>query len=291
MPIREFRWLLDVIDVLVVAFLFYHVFLLVRGTRAAQMFLGLVAILVLTVLAELAHLAALGWILTSLRTVWVVAFLIIFQPELRKALLQIGNSAPFRRLMGYQEPSHLGEIESSLANLKQRGLGALIVLERKTGLRGVTESGTMLDATLSAELLETIFTPPSPLHDGAVIIRGNQVVAAGCILPLSQNPNLDRGLGTRHRAAIGLSEDTDALCIVLSEETRAISVAEYGNMTFDVDPRALKGILSRYAQRGDGGPEIEPSPEVPPQDGVPGDSAEAQRAAADAVGPRDRATR
>ncbi len=249
MPIREFRWILDAFDVLIVAFLFYHIFLLVRGTRAAQMFLGLVAILILTALAELARLPALSWLLTSLRTVWVVAFLIIFQPELRKALIQIGDNALFRRLIRYQEPSRLSEIEDALVNLRRRGLGAILVLERNTGLLGVAESGTRLDANLTAELVETIFTPTSPLHDGAVVIRGNQVIAAGCILPLTQNPNLDRTLGTRHRAALGLSEESDALCIVVSEETRSISVAERGNLIRNIDPTSLKGILSRYSSR------------------------------------------
>lgn len=242
-----FRVALDVLDILMVAFLFYHLMLLVRGTRAAQMFFGLVTILLLNVLAELAQLSALNWILNSLRTVWVVAFLIIFQPELRKALSLIGNSGPFRRLFRLHETSHVSEIEDAVANLSRRGLGAILVLERNTGLRGVAETGTALDAALSSELIETIFTPPSPLHDGAVIVRGNQIVAAGCILPLSQNPNLERSLGTRHRAAVGLSEETDALCLVVSEETRNISLAERGNLIRNIDPLSLKGILSRYA--------------------------------------------
>ena len=130
-----------------------------------------------------------------------------------------------------------------------------MALERNTGLRGIAETGTPLDATLSSELIETIFTPPSPLHDGAVIVRGNQIVAAGCILPLSQNPNFERSLGTRHRAAVGLTEETDALCLVVSEETRAISLAERGNLIRNIDPTELKGILSRYAS---GEPEQEP---------------------------------
>jgi diadenylate cyclase len=242
-----FRIALDVLDILMVAFLFYHVILLVRGTRAAQMFFGLVTILLLNVLAELAQLSALNWILTSLRTVWVVAFLIIFQPELRKALSLVGNAGPFRRLYRLHDTSHVSEIEDAVANLSRRGLGAIIVLERNTGLRAVAETGTPLDATLSSELIETIFTPPSPLHDGAVIVRGNQIVAAGCILPLSQNPNLERSLGTRHRAAVGLTEETDALALVVSEETRSISLAERGNLLRNIDPLSLKGILSRYA--------------------------------------------
>jgi diadenylate cyclase len=254
MHLEEFRWILDVVDILIVAFLFYHVFLLVRGTRAAQMFLGLVGILVLTALAEFARLSALNWLLTSLRTVWVVAFLIIFQPELRKGLSQVGNSWLFRRLVRFEETSRLGEIEDALINLSRKGLGAILVLERNTGLRAFAETGTTLDAALSAELIETIFTPPSPLHDGAVIIRGNQIVAAGCILPLSQNPNWERSLGTRHRAAVGLSEETDALCLIVSEETRSISIAERGNLIRNIDPTSLKGILSRV---GAASPEAE----------------------------------
>jgi len=261
MHLHEFRWILDVLDVLIVAFLFYHIFLLVRGTRAAQMFFGLVGILVLTALAEFANLSALNWILTSLRTVWVVAFLIVFQPELRKGLSQIGNSWLFRRIFHFQETSHLSEIEDALIHLSHKGLGAILVLERKTGVRAIAETGTLLDAALSAELIETIFTPPSPLHDGAVIIRGNQIVAAGCILPLSQNPNFERSVGTRHRAAVGLSEETDALCLVVSEETRSISIAEKGVLIRNVDPTSLKGILSRATAPE---PEEAEEPEEPP---------------------------
>jgi diadenylate cyclase len=250
MHLEQYRWVLDVGDVFIVAFLFYHIFLLVRGTRAAQMFLGLVGILVLTALAELLRLSALNWLLTSLRTVWVVAFLILFQPELRKGLSQIGNSWLFRRIVRFEETSHLGEIEDALDNLRRRGLGALLVMERNTGLRAVAETGTMLDAGLSAELIETIFTPPSPLHDGAVIIRGNQIVAAACILPLTQNPNWERSLGTRHRAAVGITEETDALCFVVSEETHSISIAEKGVLIRNVDPTSIKGILSRLTSPG-----------------------------------------
>jgi diadenylate cyclase len=247
MNLHQYRAALDILDVLVVAFLFYHIILLVRGTRAAQMFFGLITIMLLNVLAELVELNALNWILTSLRTVWVVAFLIIFQPELRKALSMIGNSGPFRRVFRIAGTSHLSEIEDAVVNLRRRGLGAIIVLERNTGLRAVSETGTIIDAALTSELIETIFTPPSPLHDGAVIVRGNQILAAGCILPLSQNQNLERSLGTRHRAAVGLTEETDALCLVVSEETRSISLAERGNLIRNIDPTSLKGILSRYA--------------------------------------------
>ena len=246
MNFQDTRWLLDILDVAIVTFLIYHIFLLVRGTRAAQMFLGLIAILLLSALADLFRLTALNWILASLKTVWVVAFLILFQPELRRGLTMIGHSRLFRRIFRLEEGSHLGEIEDALLNLRKRGLGAIVVLERNTGLRSYIETGTILESNLSAELLETIFMPPAPLHDGAVIIRGNHVMAAGCILPLSQSMALDRSLGTRHRAILGVSEETDAIAIAVSEETRQIAIAEGGRLIRNVDPTTLKAVLSQF---------------------------------------------
>ena len=242
----DIRWALDAIDIVVVSFLIYHLFLLVRGTRAAQMFLGLLAILLLSAAADLLHLSALSWLLASLKTVWVVAFLIIFQPELRRSLSMIGNSKLFRRIFKLQVISNLGEIEDAILNLRRRGIGAILVLERNTGLRGYIETGTLLQSNLSAQLIETIFTPPSPLHDGAVIIRGNEIIAAGCILPLTQSSALDRSLGTRHRAIVGMSEESDALSIAVSEETRQISIAENGRLIRNVDPKELKAVLSQF---------------------------------------------
>lgn len=245
-PLSSLRWVRDVVDVSIVAILFYHLFLLVRGTRAVQMFLGLIVLLLLSLLAELFQLTALNWLLTSLKTVWVIGFLIIFQPELRKGLSQIGYSKLFHRMLHFEETSRLSEIEDALVFLSRRGVGAILVFERNTSLRPYAETGTVLDAVLSAELLETIFTQPAPLHDGAALIRGNVVVAAGCILPLSQNPALERSLGTRHRAILGISEETDALAIAVSEETRQISIAEGGRLLRNIDPNSLKGILSEF---------------------------------------------
>ena len=272
------RWALEALDVIVVAFLIYHVFLIVRGTRAAQMFLGLVAILLISALSELFQLTALNWLLASLKTVWVVAFLIIFQPELRKGLSQIGNSRLFQRIFQIQTTAHLSEIEDAIANLRKRGIGAILVLERNTGLRGYAESGTIIEANMNAELIETIFTPPSPLHDGAVIIRGNQIVAAGCILPLSQSMQLDRSLGTRHRAILGISEETDALSIAVSEETKQISIAENGRLIRNIDPNALKAVLSQFVSA----PKEGTSDERPDEEGD--DAAAASAAAPDASG-------
>ncbi|MBD3337223.1 MAG: TIGR00159 family protein [Candidatus Eisenbacteria bacterium] len=240
----ETRWLLNAVDVLIVAFLFYRLLLLVRGTRAAQMIVGLVVLVLLSIMAEWLRLSTLNWLLTSLRTVWVIAFLIIFQPELRRALTQIGQMRIFRRLVRVMEYGWLGEIEKVLDELSARGKGALIAIERNVGLKTYVETGTPIGGKVTEELLLTIFTPQSPLHDGAVIIQGDEVAAAGCILPLSQDLDLDSGLGTRHRAALGLSEETDAVVLVVSEETSQISIAERGVLQKNVDPADLKSRLS-----------------------------------------------
>ncbi len=238
------EWLRDLIDILVVAFLFYRLLILVRGTRATQMFVGLVTLVLLSVLAEWLSLAAVNWLLASLRTVWLIAFIIIFQPELRKALSQIGQSRLFNRFVNVVEFGYLAEIQNAVERASRKGLGALIAIERNVGLKNYIETGALIEATVSAELIETIFTPPAPLHDGAVILRGNQIIAAGCILPLSANPALERTLGTRHRAAVGLTEESDAIVIVVSEETRQISIAEGGQLTRDLQIGELKSHLS-----------------------------------------------
>lgn len=238
------EWLRDVIDIFLVAFIFYRLLLLVRGTRAAQMLLGLIVLVLVSVVAEWMRLAALDWLLASLKTAWVIAFIIIFQPELRKALSQIGQSRLFNRFVSVEEFGYVSEVQLAAERLSRKGLGSLIVIERNVGLKNYIETGTRIDANVSAELLETIFTPPSPLHDGAVILRGSQIVAAGCILPLSANPYLEKSLGTRHRAAVGLSEESDAIVIVVSEETRQISLAEGGQLTRDLQIGDLKSRLS-----------------------------------------------
>jgi diadenylate cyclase len=239
----SYRLILDVADILVVAALFYRILILVRGTRAAQMFVGLAALALLSVAAEWLQLDSLDWLFSSLKTVWVIGFLIVFQPELRKGLAQLGGGRMFKKFLPEADTARLGEIQKAIEWLSGHGLGAIIVIERNVGLRSYTETGTAIEALVTAELLETIFTPPSPLHDGAVIIRGNQIVAAGCILPLSQNPKLDRMLGTRHRAVVGLSEETDAVAIAVSEETSLVSVADRGVMTTLRNPAELRSHL------------------------------------------------
>jgi len=253
------RLILDILDVLIVAFLFYRILGLVRGTRAAQMVLGLALLAVLSVVAQWLQLASLDWLLGSLKTVWVIGFLILFQPELRRGLGQVGHSRFFKQFLRMSETASLGEIQKAVEAMSNKGLGAIVVIERNTGLRTYVETGTPLEAIVSAELLETIFTLPSPLHDGAAIIRGNQILAAGCILPLSTNPELERTLGTRHRAIVGLSEETDAIAIAVSQETRQISVAERGVLRRLKNPADLRSHLGGLLKEGESAP-VEPTP-------------------------------
>lgn len=235
--------IVDVIDIVIVSFLLYKLFVLMRGTRATHMFFGLIVLFVLSVVAKWMDLMALNWIISSLRTVWVIAFVIIFQPELRRALASLGQHRVLSRFFTVEETGVVPEIIKSTQRLVEKGIGAIIVLEKDMGLKNYIETGTKVDARVTAELLETIFTPTSPLHDGAVIIQGDRVAAAGCILPLSQDERLSAALGTRHRAAIGLTEETDAVVIVISEETRTISCAQSGKLRRRLDIKQLRTDL------------------------------------------------
>ena len=239
------HWLLDVVDILLVAALFYRLLTLVKGTRSAQMFVGLLVIVLVGVVARYFDLLAVRWIVDSLKTVWLIVFVILFQPELRHALAQFGRTRYFRSFLRGENYGVLGEVVRAVENLAQRRHGALIVMERNVGLRNFVETGTRLDAKVSAELLVTVFSPGSPLHDGAVILREDTLIAGSCILPLSANPLTAISLGTRHRAAIGLSEETDAAVIVVSEQTGSISVAYRGVLRQRLDEGQLRSELSR----------------------------------------------
>ncbi|HKI84236.1 MAG TPA: diadenylate cyclase CdaA [Candidatus Krumholzibacteria bacterium] len=223
-------YILDLLDVLIVAFLFYRLYLIIRGTRAIQMFLGLGVLFLFSSLAQSFGLTLLDRIIVSLQTVWLIGFIIIFQPELRRALTYLGQTRYLRRFLAESRPEMVDEILLAVSRLQKAGLGAILVLQRNTGLKTHVETGTLIDAKIKATLLETIFTPPTPLHDGAVILQHDRIVAAGCILPLSRNEHLAYTLGTRHRAALGISEESDALAIVVSEENRQLSVAEEGRL-------------------------------------------------------------
>jgi diadenylate cyclase len=217
-------------------------------------------------------LIAIRWIAESLKTVWLIAFVILFQPELRHALAQFGRTRYFRSFLRGDNYGVLGEVIRSVETLARDRHGALIALERNVGLRNFVETGTRIDAKVSAELLVTLFSPGSPLHDGAIILREDTVLAASCILPLSANPRTAIALGTRHRAALGLSEESDAAVIVVSEESGRISVAYRGVMKQNLNEGELRSELSRIFR-------IRPEQEMSPPAAEPGPSESAQKAA------------
>ena len=235
----------DYIDIAIIAFLIYQLVILTRQTRAIQVLKGLAVIIVASYVSELMGLTALNWVLRSILNNGVIALMILFQPELRRALEQIGRSAKLDRSALRDESERIvDEITQCLLRLSRRRVGALIVFEQRTGLKDITErSGTTLDAAISAPLLENIFEPNTPLHDGAVIIRGQRIVSAACVLTLSDNGSISRDLGTRHRAGLGVSENTDALVLIVSEETGIISMARGGKLTRHLDAESLRKIL------------------------------------------------
>ena len=236
--------LVDYIDIAIVAFLIYQLVLLTHQTRAMQVLKGLAMIIVASYVSELIGLTALNWVLRSILNNGMVALLILFQPELRKALEQIGRSTKLDRPADRDESERVvDEITQCLLRLSKRRVGALIVFEQRTGLKDVTETGTAIDSLISAPLLENIFEPNTPLHDGAVIIRGDRIVAAACVLSLSESSTISRDLGTRHRAGLGISESTDATVLIVSEETGIISMARGGKLTRHLDAESLRKVL------------------------------------------------
>ncbi|MDD3802959.1 MAG: diadenylate cyclase CdaA [bacterium] len=238
--------LIDLMDIILVSFAVYQMLRFIRGSRATQMFIGIAFILILTFLSNLIQFRALSWILNSLKSIWILAFIVVFQQEIRRALTDIGKSKIVRYFIKEERKTIIDEIIKSVQKLTDRGIGALIVLEGQVGLKHIMDSGTPLNANLNSELIVTIFTPKSPLHDGAMVIKDEKIVAASCILPLSENPLPGINLGTRHRAALGLSEESDAMIIVISEERRSISIAKKGNLKINVDANTLEREISRF---------------------------------------------
>ena len=236
--------LIDYIDILILSFLIYQLVLLTRETRAIQVLKGLAVIIVASYVSELIGLTALNWLLRSILNNGVIALLILFQPELRRALEQIGRSTKLDRAQDHDESERIvDEITQCLLRLSRRRVGALIVFEQRTGLKDVIETGTAIDSVISAPLLENIFEPNTPLHDGAVIIRGQRVAAAACVLTLSESSTISRDLGTRHRAGLGVSESTDAVVLIVSEETGIISMARGGKLTRHLDAEGIRKQL------------------------------------------------
>ncbi|MCI5565913.1 MAG: diadenylate cyclase CdaA [Clostridiales bacterium] len=235
----------DFIDIAIIAFLIYQLILLTRQTRAVQVLKGLAIMIVVSYFSELIGLTTLNWLLRSILNNGAIALLILFQPEFKRALEQIGRGTRLDRFTKQDESEHIvSEITQCLLRLSKRRVGALIVFEQKTGLQDVMETGTAIDSLISAPLLENIFEPNTPLHDGAVIIRGQRVAAAACVLTLSDSSSISRDLGTRHRAGLGVSENTDAIVLIVSEETGIISMARGGKLTRHLDADGLRRVLT-----------------------------------------------
>jgi len=245
--LAAFRWR-DAVDILVVAVVAYRVLVTFKGTRAVQMLTGVALLAGATVVARRLELYSTSWILGNLWSFWVIALIVLFQPELRRSLAEVGRGPLLQRVLGparAQRTHVLDTVLKAAESLAARRIGALVVFERTTGLRHYAELGVGLDALVSPELLGSIFLPYSPLHDGAVFVQGNRVVAAGCFLPLSRNMQLGRELGTRHRAALGISEETDAAALVVSEETGRISVVAEGQIETPLDGETLRRRLGQ----------------------------------------------
>ena len=242
----------DVLDILLVAFIVYKVLGFIRETRAEQLAKGLLVLVAATVLSNFLHLYTLHWLLSGLMTVGLIAIVVIFQPELRRALEHLGRSR-FANIMNDIDKDEakrmVVEIVRAVESMSSSKTGALMVIEREITLSDIVETGTIIDASISAEMIGNIFYEGAPLHDGALILRGDRLYAAGCVLPLTQNNELNKELGTRHRAGIGITENSDALVIIVSEETGVISIAQNGQLTRFIEAKRIEKILlSLYLQ-------------------------------------------
>ncbi len=238
------RWthiLRFIVEIFIIGFCFYKLWLFIQGTRAVHLVKGLVFLLIFAFLANILGLEAITLILRYLGAVAVIAFVVLFQPELRRGLARLGENPLFAS--SWKEEEVIEEIVKSANFLSRKKVGALIALERDIGLRSYTETGVEMDSRVSSELLNTIFMPNTPLHDGAVIIQRERVTAAGCILPLAESIDMAKMMGTRHLAAIGLATETDAAVVVVSEETGTISVGIRGKLTRDLDGATLQKFL------------------------------------------------
>lgn len=270
--VQDLRALLEV---LVIAGFFYYLILFFRGTRGAAVLSGFVLVLVAMMLfTQLLQLDTLNWILQRFSGFLVVAFVVIFQPEIRRALAELGKQNVFAGNASSRDL--IDDLVQAVEHLSERKIGALIAIEREIGVRAIMESGTRIESRVTPELMATIFYPKTPLHDGGVVVQGDRLMAAGCVFPLSQRDELSRSLGTRHRAAIGVTEETDAVVLVVSEETGSISLAYKGRLSRGLDADRLSRMLSviLLRRRGGGGEdtvtasmtrsgdEVEPDPQI-----------------------------
>jgi diadenylate cyclase len=236
--------IIDIVDILIIAYLFYKLYTVMKGTIAAQLFIALVLITGFSLLAQALNMQAMGWLLSKITDIWVIAFIILFQPEIRRLLLIIGKTRVAKIFMKTDVNENVNEVVDACVEMKAKGWGALIVIERTTGLQNVVETGEIIESKINKEILISIFNPKSPLHDGAVILKNNKIEAARCVLPLADAEKIsNKNLGTRHRAGIGISEVSDAVAIILSEETGKISLAEDGKLIITKDVNDLRERL------------------------------------------------
>lgn len=230
-----------ILEIIVLWYVFYQLLIFIKGTPAVQVLKGLIFLVIFFFLtlfvAQKLELAIMNWILPRLFAIFLFSFLIIFQPELRRGLAQLGQGSILSLFI--REERIVDEIAEAIAALADKKIGAIIAFEKEIGLKPYIESGIVLDSKISSELLVTIFMPHAPLHDGGTIIQNNRIVAAGCLFPLTRNPKISKTLGTRHRAAVGLTDETDALVIVVSEETGSVSLAKEGKLTRRIDQETL----------------------------------------------------
>lgn len=239
-----FRWL-DLLDILLVSFVIYKLIQLLKGTRALQMLIGLAILMFTLVISKWSGLYTVDWLVTSFWTQIVIALIILFQPEMRKALARIGQTPFAARMSELEEQKTIEDIIKACVSLSNKRIGAIIVMERKNELKEIVEMGIQMDAKVSKEIITSTFLPYSPIHDGAIVVSGSRILAAGCFLPLTINQNVNKVLGTRHRAALGVTEESDAVVIVISEETGAITVTMGGKMTRELDASSLRKVLTR----------------------------------------------
>ena len=237
--------LIDLIDLILVSWLFHKIYLYFRGTRAGQMLVGLIILMIGSFIFNAFGFSASSWLVNQFQTVLVVAFVILFQPELRRLLIYVGQTRFFQQIFRVGTPKTITSIVDATSQLKEKGWGGLIVIQRETGLRSYKDQGTQIRAEVSTQLLLSIFSPSSPLHDGAVIVQNDLIDSAACILPLTESKMVDPEMGTRHRAALGITEETDAIVILISEERSQVSIAENSHFVeIDMDDIALTKYLN-----------------------------------------------
>jgi diadenylate cyclase len=242
--LTHYRWFNDTVDIALVYYIIYRLLLIIKGTRAFQMLIGIGLMVVVLIASQAFEFYTLDWLIHSFWSQIVLAVVILFQPEIRRTLARVGERHMFRSLSAVEGSKFIEETVKAVINMANKRIGALIVLERDSDLTTIVEMGTELDAKVTKEILISIFLPYSPIHDGAAIIRSGRLIAAGCFLPLTLSSNISKSLGTRHRAAVGLTEESDAVVVVVSEETGEISLVMNGAIENNADAPALRKTLS-----------------------------------------------